>query len=114
MPRAFWSFTELEELDLSHNHLGSPHEMSSHYLVFLKSKLKKVPIVNSYLIGFLLTFSLFWFLWNVTVHPETTGLDMLYFRLQFPKCIVAKSTRLIPSRILSFASLFCIFVSILL
>ena len=79
VPRAFSSFKELEELDMSHNLLGSPHEMSTHYLTYFKLKLKKVSIMNSNFIGFFWSvrqsvglsaantfrFPLFWCLWIV-------------------------------------------------
>ena len=45
VPSQFWRFLQLEELDMSHNLLGSSYEMGTFNLIYFGLKLKKVSII---------------------------------------------------------------------
>ena len=45
VPSEFWGFRKLEELDMSHNLLGSSHEMGTFNLIYFGRKLKKVSMI---------------------------------------------------------------------
>ena len=46
VPSQFWRFLQLEELDMSHNLLGSSYEMGTFNLIYFGLKLKKVSVLR--------------------------------------------------------------------